>query len=96
LIYLAQYRDQWRNVVDNGNELSVPSKCRELFELLRKCWLLQKDSSPWTYLLLGSTNNEKSVGLHKKSRKPKYTAHTVYQNITAHHFGLVGHSRLAT
>ena len=96
LIHLSQYKDQWQNAVNNSDEILISSKCRELFEFLRKCWLLQNDSAPWTNLLLGKFNNEKNVGLYTKSRKPQYTAHTVYQNITVHHFVLVVHSRLAT
>ena len=86
---------QWKPEI-NGNELSVSSKCRELFELMRKCWLLQKDSPPWTYLLFWTINNEKSVDLYTKSRKSKYTTQTVYHNITVYHFVLEGHRRLAT
>jgi hypothetical protein len=44
--------------------------------------------------MLRRINNEKSLGLYTKSRKPKYIVHKVYQSISVHHFVIVLHSRL--
>ena len=46
-IYLAQYRDKLRAVVNTVTEHSGSIKCGEFLEYLRNCHVL-KDSTPWS------------------------------------------------
>ena len=42
---LAQDRDRWRAFV---TAVLGSIKCGEFFQWLRTCWLLRKDSDPWS------------------------------------------------
>jgi hypothetical protein len=47
LIGRAQDKDRWRAFVKAGMNFGS-IKCGEFLEQLRTCWLLSKDSAPWS------------------------------------------------
>jgi len=47
-IALAQDMESWRAVVNVIMNLPVSIKCGEFFDNPRTCWLLRKDSAPWS------------------------------------------------
>jgi len=47
-IRLAQDRDQWRALVNTGINLQAALNSREFLDQLSHCWLLKKDSAPWS------------------------------------------------
>ena len=51
-IALAQDMGRWQAVVNVIMNLAVSIKCGEFFDNPRTCWLLRKDSAPWSLFVM--------------------------------------------
>jgi hypothetical protein len=68
-IYLAQDKRLVTCSCERGNEPSGSIKCWVFLEWLSNCWILRKDSAPWSQLVTRDVINKCGEETHSASGK---------------------------